>query len=96
MGVEGRAAWTGLKSSIASSVAAQTGVVFPSQFTVSSDFLASATGRLGYSYVDRLLLYVKGGGAWTNEKLDDALTVGGIAIDAKTSATVTAGRLAPA
>jgi outer membrane immunogenic protein len=64
--------------------------ILPSQFTVSNDFLASATARLGYSFVDRWLLYVKGGAAWTNEKADDAFTtVRGIAVDPSTSSTRT-------
>jgi hypothetical protein len=43
---------------------------------------------LGYSFVDRWLLYVKGGAAWTNEKVDDAFTnVRGIAVDPSTSTT---------
>jgi outer membrane immunogenic protein len=55
-----------------------------------NDFLASATARLGYSFVDRWLFYVKGGAAWTNEKVDDAFTtVGGIAVDPSTSSTRT-------
>ncbi|MGA2128718.1 MAG: outer membrane beta-barrel protein, partial [Xanthobacteraceae bacterium] len=66
LGVEGRAAWTSLKGSNASTVRnLLTGVTLPSQFTVNNDFLASATARLGYSFVDRWLLYAKGGAAWT-------------------------------
>ena len=91
LGVEGRAAWTSLKASNAGSVRnLVTGVTLPSQVTVSNDFLASATARLGYSFVDRWLFYVKGGAAWTNEKVDDAFTtVGGIAVDPSTSSTRT-------
>ena len=92
LGVEGQAAWTNLKSSIASSVTnLMTGVVVPSQVTVANGFLASATGRLGYSFVDRrLLLYVKGGAAWTSEKMDDAFTnLRGIAVDPNLSTTLT-------
>jgi outer membrane immunogenic protein len=91
LGVEARAAWTSLKASNAGSVRnLVTGTILPSQFTVSNDFLASATARVGYSFVDRWLFYVKGGGAWTNEKVDDAFTnVRGIAVDASTSSTRT-------
>jgi outer membrane immunogenic protein len=91
LGVEGRAAWTSLKASNAGNVRnLVTGVTLPSQFTVSNDFLASATARLGYSFVDRWLFYVKGGAAWTNEKADDAFTtVRGIAVDPSTSTTRT-------
>jgi outer membrane immunogenic protein len=36
-------------------------------FTTRADFISSATVRLGFS-LDRLLLYVKGGGAWVGDK----------------------------
>jgi opacity protein-like surface antigen len=49
-----------------------------------------ATGRLGYSFVHRWLFYVKGGAAWTDEKVDDAFTnFRGIAVDPTTSNTRT-------
>jgi outer membrane immunogenic protein len=49
VGAEGRGAWTSLKASNAGSVLNLiTGVVLPSRFTVSNDFLASATARLGH------------------------------------------------
>jgi outer membrane immunogenic protein len=90
LGVDGRAAWTGLKSSIAGSLTNSTGVVLPSQFTATNDFLASATGRLGYSFFDRRLLFVKGGVAWTSEKADVAFTtLQGLAVDPSSSATLT-------
>jgi outer membrane immunogenic protein len=92
LGIEGRAAWTSLKSTTATSVINQvTAVVLPAQFNVNYDFLASVTGRLGYSFVNRrLLYYVKGGAAWTKEKMDEAFTTPqGIAIDPSTSTTVT-------
>lgn len=91
LGVEGRAAWTSLKDSSAGTVRnVATGVTHPSQFTVSNDFLASTTARLGYSFLDRRLFYVKGGAAWTNEKADDAFTLtSGVAVDPSTSSTRT-------
>ena len=90
-GVEGRAAWSSLKNTHAASVInLVTGLTLPSQFTVSNDFLASATARLGYSVADRWLVFVRGGGAWTNEKIDDAFTIpGGIAVDPKATTTRT-------
>ena len=33
-------------------------------------FLATAGGRIGYTWLDRVLLFVKAGGAWTDNKLD--------------------------
>jgi outer membrane immunogenic protein len=82
VGVEGRAAWTSLRNSQPSTVRnLVTGVVIPSQFTLGNDFLASATARLGYSFAPRWLVFARGGGAWTREKIDDAFTPAGIAVD---------------
>jgi len=50
-------------------------VTLPSQFTLSNDFLASATARLGYSFANRWLVFARGGAAWTREKADDAFTL---------------------
>ena len=96
VGAEGRAAWTGLRESNAGGVRFPAlGVTVPSQFTVSNDFLASATARLGYSFAAPWLLYVKGGAAWTNEKVDDAFisppgtAAAGLFVDPSTSTTRT-------
>jgi outer membrane immunogenic protein len=88
VGVEGRAAWSSLRNSRAETVRnLVTGVILPSQFSLSNDFLASTTARLGYSFADRWLVFVRGGGAWTREKADDAFNVAGIPVDP--SATLT-------
>jgi outer membrane immunogenic protein len=91
LGAEGQGAWTSLKASEAGSVRnLTTGVILPSQFTVGNDFLASATARLGYSFVNSWLFYAKGGAAWTNEKVDDAFVkIQGVAVDPSTSTTRT-------
>jgi outer membrane immunogenic protein len=83
VGVEGRAAWSSLKNTHASTVISfVTGITHPSQFSVRNDFLASATARLGYSFADRWLAFVRGGAAWTREKADDTFTNDfGIAVD---------------
>ena len=88
-GVEGRAAWTSLKSRDPGHVRnLVTGLIVPAQLTLSNDFLASATARLGYSFADRWLVFVRGGAAWTREKADDAFTTAaGVAVDP--SATMT-------
>jgi outer membrane immunogenic protein len=88
-GVEGRAAWTSLKNTRAASVTSlTTGITVPSQYTLSNDFLASATARLGHTFADRWLIYVRGGAAWTREKVDDAFTTpGGIAVDPSATRT---------
>jgi outer membrane immunogenic protein len=73
VGVEGRAAGTSLKSGHpATLVNLATGATLPAQFNTRNDFLASATARLGYSGADSWLFYVRGGAAWTNEKIDEA------------------------
>jgi outer membrane immunogenic protein len=91
VGVEGQAAWTSLKYTHAGSVRnLVTGITLPSEFTLSNDFLASATPRVGYSITDRWLLYAKGGAAWTNEKADFTFTnVRGIAVDPSLTTTRT-------
>jgi outer membrane immunogenic protein len=94
VGAEGRGAWMSLKESNAGTVTfPAAGVTVPSQFTVSNNFLASATARLGYSFANGWLSYVKGGAAWTNEKVDDALTnPRGMAVDPSTPRPAPGGR----
>jgi outer membrane immunogenic protein len=41
----------------------------------SASWLATATARVGYVW-DRLLLYLKGGGAWTNERFSASCNLG--------------------
>jgi outer membrane immunogenic protein len=82
-GVEGRAAWSSLKNSHPGTVRFPgLGVTVPSQFSLGNDFLSSATARLGHSFADRGLVFIRGGGAWTREKIDDAFTSpAGLAVD---------------
>lgn len=76
IGAEGRAAWSSLKSTQAASVTNfATGVTVPAQFSLSNDFLASATARLGYGFAPGWLVYGRGGAAWTREKVVDAFTI---------------------
>jgi outer membrane immunogenic protein len=109
VGVEGRAAWSNLMSNTAGSVTfPATGIgrgflpaiTVPTQFALSNDFLASATARVGHSFADRWLIFVRGGAAWTREKADHAFTVpagaigrfrpaGGLAVDAGGTMTKT-------
>lgn len=88
-GVEGRATGVGLKNSHATTVTnLATGIVIPSQITLNNDFLASATARLGYKVLNSWLVYVRGGGAWTHEKVDDAfINVRGVAVDPNAALT---------
>ena len=48
--------------------------------TTRADFISSATIRLGFSF-DRLLLYVKGGGAWVGDKYSAVGTFQGVGFD---------------
>ena len=91
IGAEGRAAWTSLQDTHASTVRnLLTGITLPSQFTMKNNFLASATARLGYSFADRWLVFVRGGAAWTNEKIDDAFVrSNGLAVDPSTTSSRT-------
>jgi outer membrane immunogenic protein len=91
VGAEGRAAWTSLKSTNAGTVVFPAiGVTVPSQRTTSSDYLASATVRLGSSVADRWLVFARGGAAWTNEKIDSAfIRPDGLAVDPRVTDTRT-------
>ena len=53
-----------------------TGTVSANITNLSEHWLATATGRLGYSW-DRVLLYAKGGGAWVASS-NPAISVGGV------------------
>ena len=88
VGVEGRAAWSSVTSKTPGLVISG-GVVIPTQFTVSNDFLASATARLGYSFAGNWLAYARGGAAWTREKADIVFTppVLGFPIDPRGTTT---------
>jgi outer membrane immunogenic protein len=44
------------------------------------DFLATATGRVGYAW-DRALFYAKGGAAWAHDKFSDVTAVTGFTVD---------------
>jgi outer membrane immunogenic protein len=91
VGAEARAAGTNVNESRPSTVTnLVTLVTVPSQFTRSNDFLASATARAGYSLANRWLVFVRGGAAWTREKLDDAFTnARALAVDPSLSRTRT-------
>lgn len=49
-------------------------------FNETTDFLSSATARLGYAW-DRWLLYVKGGAAWAGDRYSAVGTFGGVPYD---------------
>jgi outer membrane immunogenic protein len=91
VGVEGRAAWSSLNNTHASSVTNLiTGLVLPSQISLRNDFLASATARLGYQLGGHWLVFGRGGAAWTREKQDDAFVLpAGLAVDPSATSTRT-------
>jgi outer membrane immunogenic protein len=92
VGVEGRAAWSSLTSKTAGTgTNSATGLTFPTQFTVSNDFLASATARVGYSFAGTWLVYARGGVAWTSEKADIVFTAPllGFVVDPRATTTRT-------
>lgn len=91
VGAEGRAAWSSLRSSHGGNVRnLNNGVVVPSQFITTNDFLASATGRLGYVHAERWLVYARGGAAWTRERNEDPfITPAGTPVDPSTTSTRT-------
>jgi outer membrane immunogenic protein len=62
LGIEGDLAWSDIRGSH---------VPFTGDFQESKvDWIATVTGRVGYSW-DRVLLYVKGGGAWARDKFSE-------------------------
>jgi outer membrane immunogenic protein len=60
-GVEGSAAWADIKGTVNDPFFAG------KNFSSRTDFIADATGRIGYSF-DRVLFYGKGGGAWAHNR----------------------------
>jgi outer membrane immunogenic protein len=92
VGGEGRAAWSSLSSTTPGrGIYPTLGITFPTHFTVSNDFLASATARLGYAGFGGWLVYVRGGAAWTQEKSNVAYTspLSGLAFNPSATATQT-------
>jgi outer membrane immunogenic protein len=61
IGIEGDIYWAHVSGSVTSPFAPNT------VFNAKTDWIASATARVGYSW-DRLLTYVKGGPAWAHDE----------------------------
>jgi outer membrane immunogenic protein len=89
VGIEGRAAWSNLVSQTPGRGRDAAGIIFPTHFTVANDFLASATGRVGYAFAGNWLFYVRGGAAWTREKSDIAFTPPGLGLPVDAIGTAT-------
>ncbi len=92
VGLEGRAAWSGLTNTRNTSVTFPAiGLIVPARTTVTNDLLTSATARLGYRFASQWLLFASGGAAWTHEKQDDAfISPRGVGVD-PSAATIRTG-----
>jgi outer membrane immunogenic protein len=75
VGVEG--SWSATNIGATNSVATTVGGGSFENATSSLQWVAAATGRVGYA-ADSWLFYVKGGGAWMNVRYGQALVTGGI------------------
>jgi outer membrane immunogenic protein len=69
LGVEGTYAWSDIKVSDGGPFGGGAGLTV----TLKNDYLATVAGRLGYAF-DRVLIYGKGGAAFTRDKLNAELT----------------------
>ncbi len=74
IGIEGAASWADIKGTTDISFEGLLDAVESASVHAKTDFLASATGRLGFAW-DRWLGYVKGGIAWGHDKYNVASTV---------------------
>jgi opacity protein-like surface antigen len=75
LGIEGDLATTNTKGGTACGPLIVGGSMFQMTCNASSHWIATATARAGYAW-ERVLLYVKGGGAWTNEQFSATCNVG--------------------
>jgi outer membrane immunogenic protein len=73
-GAEGTYAWSGIKVGDGGPFGAGPGLTVVDK----NDYVATAAGRVGYAF-DRVLVFGKGGGAWTRDKLDANDGLGGTA-----------------
>lgn len=72
LGAEGSYAWSGVKISDGGPFAGGAGLTVVDK----NDYIATAAGRVGYAF-DRVLVFGKGGAAWTRDKLDANDGIGG-------------------
>jgi len=69
LGIEGDYSWANVKHETA---------LFAGNLTLKNDYFATVTGRVGYAF-DNILVYGKGGVAWTRDKWDATDGLGGTA-----------------
>ncbi len=67
LGIEGTYAWSDVK---------QDATFVGGTVALKNDYIATVAGRVGYAF-DRILLYGKGGAAWTRDKVDASDGLGG-------------------
>lgn len=83
LGAEGDGEWANIRGGAANFI--NTGAL-PDYYQTSSNFLASARGRLGYGY-NRALFYATGGAAWTNITEHDVVGASGTFQDSSATRT---------
>jgi outer membrane immunogenic protein len=74
LGAEGSYAWSGIKISDSGPFAGGAGLTVVDK----NDHVATAAGRVGYAF-DRVLVFGKGGAAWSRDRLDANDGIGGTA-----------------
>jgi outer membrane immunogenic protein len=74
LGAEGSYAWSGMKIGDGGPFAGGPGLTVVDR----NDYVATAAGRVGYAF-DRVLVFGKGGAAWTRDRLDANDGIGGTA-----------------
>jgi outer membrane immunogenic protein len=68
IGVEGQFSWTDISGSTSGARTPSPFTSISATFNAKTNWLASATARIGYALDPRWLLYVKGGAAWEHDK----------------------------
>lgn len=81
VGAEGDAEWANIRNGSANYIATGTP---PDYYSTTSDFQASARGRLGYGY-NRILFYATGGAAWAQITEHDVVGATGAFQDSSTT-----------
>jgi outer membrane immunogenic protein len=77
VGIEGGAAWANIKGAVEDPFFAG------KNFASKTEWIAEATGRIGYAF-GRVLIYGKGGGAWAHNRFDLITPFGGTATGSDT------------
>jgi outer membrane immunogenic protein len=70
IGIAGDAVWANIKGTGPEPEESDEGGPGSETFSVTNNFLGSITGRLGYSFWNTGLIYIKGGAAWAHDTYD--------------------------